>query len=356
MRGEKRQGATEESVVMMQSRLLIAFAAAVLAVLVARAPAWDAYGHRLVTRLAVENLPEDMPQWLRDPAMAARIADQSVTPDRWRGTRVTQMLHVSNPDHYFNVEDLDAFGMTLRTMPHLRMEFIKAMVESRIAQGDAFRGKPINPARDADKTQEWPGFLPHAICEQYGRVQAAMRTIRTLEAMNNPARSVQLEQAKADLSVHMGIMAHYVGDTAQPLHTTKHHHGWVGENPNDYTTDWGIHAYIDGGVVNLHKIDAAGVLARVRFEARRVNPRDPWGDVLSHVERSFEQVETVYVLKKTGELEQERGKAFIETRLADAAETLRALYIAAWVAATPVDRDRENFERYDNFDQDAKAE
>lgn len=336
-------------------RRALAFAAVVVGLVAVHARAWDAYGHRLITRLAVEHLPDNVPQWLRDPAMAARIADQSVTPDRWRGTRVTQMLHVSNPDHYINIEDLEAFGMTFRTMPPLRMEFIKAMVESRIAQGDAFRGKPVNPERDADKTQEWPGFLPHAICEQYGRVQAAMRTIRMLEAMNNPARAAQLEQAKADLTVHMGIMAHYVGDAAQPLHTTRHHHGWVGDNPRDYTTDRGIHAHIDGGVIRLHAIDAAGVLARARFDARTVNPRDPWGDVLSHVERSFEHVETVYVLRQTGELEQARGKAFIESRLADAAETLRALYVAAWTASAPSNRDRGDFERYDNFEQGEKA-
>ena len=46
------------------------------------------------------------------------------------------------------------------------------------------------------------------------------------------------------------------GDIAQPLHTTKHHHGWKGENPNGYTTEYSIHAYIDGGVLKLHRINA----------------------------------------------------------------------------------------------------
>ena len=39
----------------------------------------------------------------------------------------------------------------------------------------------------------------------------------------------------------MGVMGHYVGDCAQPLHTTKHHNGWVGENPHGYTTWPGLH-------------------------------------------------------------------------------------------------------------------
>ena len=57
----------------------------------------------------------------------------------------------------------------------------------------------------------------------------------------------------------MGILAHFVGDAAQPLHTTKHHHGWKGDNPNGYTTENSIHAYIDGGVIKTQRIDAEGV-------------------------------------------------------------------------------------------------
>src|SRR5712672_2343549 len=48
----------------------------------------------------------------------------------------------------------------------------------------------------------------------------------------------------------MGVMGHYVGDASQPLHTTIHHHGWVGDNPQHYTTSRGFHAWIDGGFFN----------------------------------------------------------------------------------------------------------
>ena len=45
----------------------------------------------------------------------------------------------------------------------------------------------------------------------------------------------------------MGVMGHYVGDATQPLHTTKHYNGWVGDNPEGYTTSRKIHSWIDGG-------------------------------------------------------------------------------------------------------------
>ena len=40
----------------------------------------------------------------------------------------------------------------------------------------------------------------------------------------------------------MGVMGHYVGDGSQPLHTTVHFNGWVGDNPKGYTTKQTFHA------------------------------------------------------------------------------------------------------------------
>jgi hypothetical protein len=45
-------------------------------------------------------------------------------------------------------------------------------------------------------------------------------------------------------------MGHLIGDASQPLHTTIHHHGWVGDNPHNYTTSRGFHSWIDGGFFN----------------------------------------------------------------------------------------------------------
>lgn len=318
-------------------------AAAGVAIAASPALAWDAYGHKLITVLAIEGM-KDAPAWVK--AEKTKAADNSVVADRWRSTKVSQLHHANNPDHYMDVEDLAAYGMTLETMPPLRYEFVKDMTLAREKAGSAFKGRPVNELKDRYKTDAWPGFVPYAILESFGRVQVAFKVVRTLEAINDPERAEQLEAAKQTAIVQMGLMSHYVGDTAQPLHTTKHHHGWVGANPKGYTTDRGIHAYIDGGVIRLHKIKMSDVRPVCDFN-KKVDPTDPWADVIVYLKRSHDEVEPLYVLEKSGELNQEVGKKFIVERLADGAAMLSALYQAAWTSAEPTPKEIEDFKRFD---------
>ena len=333
------------------SRVLAAF----LACLPLPALAWDAVGHRAITVLAIEGLPGDMPAWLQTPQAKAMIADQSVTPDRWRGVRAPQLTHLNNPDHYLDVEDLEPYGLTLETMSPLRHEFVKQMVLAKEKAGSNFKGKPVNPATDQAKTNEWPGFVAHASAEEYGKLISAFRVVRILEQLNDPARADQLQMAKQTAMHHMGIMAHFVGDTAQPLHTTTHHHGWVGSNPNNYTTDRGIHSFIDGGVIRKHNITAADVKPHCDFTMTVANPMNPWPEILEHIRRSFREVEPLYILEQQGAFERLEGKRFVEVRLADGASMLSALYESAWKASAPDADDVKSFQRFDNFERSGSA-
>lgn len=325
--------------------------ALILTVAASPARAWDAHGHRLITMLGMERLAtaKNCPAWLKDPKAIAMVADEAPTPDRWRSSKVPQLKHLNDPDHYIDIEDLDDYGMTLQTVPSLRNEFIKQLALAREKAGSNFKGRPVNPARDTAKTQEWPGFALHSICEGYGKIQIAFMTVRTLEKLNDPKRAPQLEMAKANALVQIGIMSHYLGDCAQPLHTTKHHHGWIGDNPNGYTTDRGIHAYIDGGVLKLHHITADTVRPFVKSELT-VNPQDPWNQVLNYVERSHAQVEPLYQLKKSGDLDKEKGKQFIIDRLADAGEFMGIMLKTAWESAEPNDKEVKDFVGFDTFE------
>lgn len=320
-------------------------AASLSALLTFPARAWDAYGHRLITRLAVEGMV-DAPAWLSSPDAKAQIADQSVVPDRWRSTRINQLVHLNNPEHYLDVEDLEPYGLTLKTLPTLRYEYVKAMALAKERAGPGFKGRPVNPARDTAKTDELPGFIPYAIVEQYAKVQNAFLVVRTLEKLNDPRRAHQLDMARANARTQMGILSHFVGDAAQPLHMTKHHHGWVGDNPNQYTTDRGFHSYIDGRIINHHQIKDADV--RAFFDSKlTLEARAPWDGVLDYLNTSFVEVEPLYILKKAGDLEKSPGKAFIEKRLASGASMLSALYRAAWDSSEPTDKDMADFQRYD---------
>lgn len=314
----------------------------------APAYAWDSYGHRLIAKLALEGMSKrlgaDAPRWLGDKDITGAIADSATTPDRWRSERIAQLTHLNNPDHYLDVDQLADFGMTLDTMPRLRHEFARQLQIARDKPG--FKGEPINEKRNADHTREYPGMLPFATCETYAKVVSAMRTYRIVEALNDPSRRAQLEGAKAAIIFNMGVLAHYVGDAAQPLHTTVHHHGWVGANPNGYKTDRNFHAWIDGGVVKLHNITIGDVRGACTWHDK-ADPDEPWEDVIAHIKRSFEQVEPLYQLDKSGDLSKAPGKEFIISRLADGADMLSAMYADAWQAAAPNDKDIKDFTRYD---------
>ncbi|MDX2131153.1 MAG: hypothetical protein SFY69_03760 [Planctomycetota bacterium] len=325
--------------------------AAVLAVIVLCAPrarAWDAHGHRLITRLALEGmrtvLGEAMPGWLADAKATAMVADQSNTPDRWRSVRVPQLKHLNDPDHYMDIEQLAEFGLSLRTIPPLRHEYVRVMSVAREQPG--FTGKPANPRLDPARVQEYPGFLPHATLENYAKVVSAFKVVRILERLNDPARAHQLEMARASALYSMGVLSHYVGDAAQPLHTTVHYNGWTGPNPKGYTTDKGIHSYIDGGVIALHRISIDDVRPLAKFD---LDAADPWETILAHLERSHAQMEPLYAMHKAGGLEKDEGKAFIEARLADGSRTLAAFYARAWRESEPSRKDIDDFVRYDGF-------
>lgn len=357
---------------------------AILAMAVmAPAHAWDAAGHRLIARLALEGMAarvgDSLPAWLREEPRRAMIADQSVTPDRWRNVKTPQLTHLNNPDHYLDVDQLEEFGLTLRTLPALRHEAVRVLHEAR--RGPGFTGKPVNARLDPVHVQEYPGFLPHATLENYAKIVSALRTVRIIERLNDPRRAHQLEMAKISAMYSMGIMAHYVGDASQPLHTTLHHHGWKGDNPKGYSTEYGIHAYIDGGVIRLHKIRDDDVRPFCKPPtASAANPTtttpttapatpgnagparegkgppglEAWETVLGELERSFAQVEPLYDLHKRGEFERDTGKKFIAERLADGADTLAALYAQAWEESTPSQKDIDDFVRYDGEVEVAK--
>lgn len=334
-----------------------ALAACTLAAFPLAASAWDAAGHRTITSLALHALGDTAPAWISD--RAALIAEESVVPDRWRSVRSPALANLNGPDHYIDLEELAPLGLHLESLPPLRYEFVRAVALARVEH-------PVSPpptiGSDPAKDADWPGFLPWAICESHAKVISGLRTVRILERLRDRAsdagdaaavrlRDIQIDMARADVATHMGILAHYVGDAAQPLHTTIHHHGWIGDNPGGYTTDKGIHAYIDGAIVARHGIDYASLAPTLHDgPARPADALNPWPETVAYIQRSFDQVIPLYELKKTGRLEQAEGKAFISARFTDAASMLAGLYASALDASEPTDRDLETFLRFDKIE------
>ncbi|MCH7872290.1 MAG: hypothetical protein IID33_11380 [Planctomycetes bacterium] len=315
------------------------------------AQAWNAHGHRIITLLALDGLPADAPDWLRDAGVRARIAYQANEPDRWRGTRMHPIGHENKPNHFLDLELLDQFGLTLESLPRFRYDYVQAMAVSKHVHPD--KVDPYDATKDSDHYKQWPGFLPHAMAEHYAKLVASFNTLRILEELNEPRRAEQLAMARANAIYHMGMLSHFVGDAAQPLHTTRHFNGWDGENPNGYTTSSRFHSYIDGGVARRHRISYESMKPQVKYD-RKVKGGDVWDDLTAHIQRSFDQMEPLYQLEKSGELDSEAGKTFIVERLADGASMLSSLYWAAYVEGKPTKKQLSDFARYNDIDSNDK--
>ena len=319
-----------------------------LALLFAVSPvrAWDYDGHRIVNELAFDSLPANFPAFAREAGNRDRVIYLANLPDRWRN--VDPYLQHSGPaweDHFIDIEQLPDAGIDPKTVSSFRYIFTAAFAAGRSAHPERFR--PIDPAKNAAAhTYEWPGLAPWAIAEWYHKLRSAFGYLKAFEELNGTLE--EIANAQADVVYTMGVMGHYIGDCAQPLHTTEHHHGWFGPNPNGYSTAYTIHSWIDGGFIAKAGIKHADLAPRVSAVAPLTLPattdgRDPFFVVtMDYILDSHSQVEPLYQLEKAGKLgtgEQPvtpEGRAFIEGRLLKGGEMLARVWLTAWNTA-PVD-------------------
>jgi len=141
----------------------------------------------------------------------------------------------------------------------------------------------------------------------------------------------------------MGVMGHYVGDCAQPLHATQHHHGWVGPNPNGYATNSGFHAWIDGGFYKkLGGPKSAPLVSKLqpaKIVGDPLKPNDLFKQMMAYVGDTQKLVEPLYQLEKEHKLTPENekaaeGRAFLDAQLVRGGQMLGNLWFSAWQQAT----------------------
>jgi hypothetical protein len=307
------------------------------------AHAWDYEGHRIVNQLALAALPADYPDFVRDPDHAERIAFLAGEPDRWRNVGDLPIKHFNSLDHYCDLEQITHAGLDLATLTSFRYEFVAQFAAGRAANPEKF--PTVDGSKNSDRTREWPGFSPWAIAEQYGKLKSAFSYLKTFVESGGTAD--EIAGAKANIVYIMGVLGHYVGDLAQPLHTTVHHNGWVGPNPQGYTTWSGIHSWIDGGFIAKAGIKTEGMVSRVTppkyiSQAARTDGRDPmFVAVMDYLIAQQKFVEPLYELDKKRVFRAEvaaesvEGKSFIEERLLAGGQMLASIWLTAWKSAGP---------------------
>ncbi len=273
------------------------------------ARAWGNSGHRLINKLAAGTLPASVPEFLRSEAAINEIEYLGPEPDRWRSPAEPELNAAQAPEHFIDLEPADALG----PLPRRRLDF-----EAKVfASG---------------QRPEKIGLQPWEATEVYERLKAALRAYRTLQAAHQDTRGVE-----AAALFYAGWLGHYVGDASQPLHTTIQYNGWVGPNPNGYTTEHKIHWQFEGPFVdaNLHEPEV-----RVKMTAPKAIDGDMFDSYVAYLRETKTHVEQVYQLEKAGGFVgagTAESREFTAERLAAGASMLRDLILTAWLrSADPV--------------------
>lgn len=250
-----------------------------------------------------------MPRFLR--RAVSEIAYLGPEPDRWRNPAEFALKNAQEPDHFIDLERVS----WLDPLPRGRYDFYRKLYEKRASTTE-------NPD---DYLPERVGLQPYITMEVYGRLKAAFREYRQKREAHQPTQAV--ERA---IVFYAGWLGHYVADGSQPLHTTIHYNGWVGTNPNGYTTQRGIHSQFETTYVAAN-ITAKDFVAMVKSPEQL---EDPFASYLAYLKDSHGQVETVYSLEKAGGFAGKGTPAafdFTTRRLAAGSQMLLNLWYTAWL-------------------------
>lgn len=289
--------------------LCLALASTALVLTAPFAHAWGNDGHKLINKLAAQNLPADVPAFLRTAAAIDEIEYLGPEPDRWRSPAEPELSAAQAPEHFIDLELADALG----PLPHKRFDFYAKCYA-------------------AGKKPDVIGLQPWQTDEVWERLKAAMREYRYLTAHNQDTKPV--EDA---IIFYAGWLGHYVGDGSQPLHVTVQYNGWTGPNPNGYTTSHQIHYQFESAFVtdNLAALDVKSKITPVK-----AIDGDLFDAYMAYLRHTATTVEKLYQLDKVGGFTgagTPESRAFVADRLAAGANMLRDMIYTAWLrSADPV--------------------
>jgi hypothetical protein len=297
----------------MSPRILRRSAATLLGAvaLIAAAPSavrWGEVGHRTIADVAVTKLPADMPAFFVQAK--SQLIYLNPEPDRWRDNderRADPALDGQNaPDHFLDMEGVPEGAYRAPNRP--------AFIDS------------IRPAN----LKQLPGFLPFRILELTQRLRIGFKQWRSTPDGD------QRRWIEARIINDAGILGHYVADAANPHHTTIHHNGWVGENPNGFATDKDTHWRFENDYVKSH-IGVADFVGQVSTDAKIVAPLR--GNVMSYLNETHSHLVELYTLDKAERFDAKTTaashKAFVTARLAAGATMLRDLWWTAYATSAP---------------------
>jgi hypothetical protein len=274
---------------MKKTFILASLAALALA---AAGRAWWVQGHATVAEAAAAGLPDEVPAFFR--AAGKSLGHYAGDPDRWKSPAARHLRAAESPDHYLDLEDLQG-----KALPEDRWKAVALLFE--------LKQKP-----------ERTGMLPYAVLENYDRLSCAFYDLRA--APDDAA-------VRAKCLVHAGALAHFTGDLAMPLHTTRNYDGRPAE-PGGKLLQKGIHAKIDA-FPERHGLTAEEMARGLK--ARAID--DVWVHVVKALRESHTHVERCYELDRAGAFDKPTAESrkFILERCRVGAQLTADLWYSAWL-------------------------
>jgi hypothetical protein len=282
------------------------------------AQAWGAYGHQIAARVALANVPADMPVFFRDATdeMAMLISE----PDQWRSPEERELKDTTTSDHTIRWE------IVPKPLPRTRYAFVIQLAKAGKVTPELF------------SVNEY-GTAPYAIQEWSEMLTGAFRRWRAMREKTPEDIARKRMQEKSILFI-AGVLGHWVTDVANPMHTSVHLMGWSPNvpNPNGYTTydpknvQQSLHVRYESTYVD-HTIKLSDVAPSVDNKARVIG--DWLDEAETHIAASNSHVEQIYIWDKQARFgeghEPAAAKPFTATRLADGARETRDYWYTAWV-------------------------
>ena len=284
--------------------------------------AWGATGHEWISGIAIEKLPESVPDFVRTSEAIADIAVMGRELDRSKGAGRTHDAE-RDPGHWVSLAD---DGSVVGVLP------LVDLPETREEYDTLLRAKGF--------TQYSAGYVPYAIVDGWQQLRkdfaywrAAKKGAETAQSAEERAWFKSDRRLRERLTLRdIGVWSHYVGDASQPLHVSVHYEGWgVYPNPNGYTMK-DFDAQFEGDFVrdNLMRSGVAAEVGPYRPCSCSIEDRTK-----ALLLASLAQFEPLYALEKGGGLgpRDPRGIAFTNARLAAGAAAVRDTIVDAWLAS-----------------------
>jgi hypothetical protein len=255
--------------------------------------AWWVQGHGEIAEASASALPDEMPAFFR--AGGKSFSHYAGDPDRWKNPSCKYLRAAEAPDHFIDLEDYEG-----KDLPKDRYRASELLISMK-------------------KKPDRVGMLPYAIMENYERLCCAFYDHRA-----DPKN----EAIKAKCLVYAGVLSHFTGDCAMPLHTTRDYDGRRDKQGN--MKQKGIHAKIDA-FPEKNGLKPEEIARGVK--AKKID--DVWAHVMERVNESHKLIDKCYELDKAGAFDKptKESRQFILERCRAGAQFTADLWYTAWLTS-----------------------